>query len=96
MAFEDFGKLIERGLPTKDILASIKSRADAIYAAEHPAVVEPEIPNRDTLCRACNSPSERETTEAVRFTYAGLSHHRNADEPEKWVSAFLKGKRHFL
>lgn len=40
LKFEDFQRAIDRGTPTKDILAEIKTIADRIYKAEHP---EPKI-----------------------------------------------------
>jgi hypothetical protein len=36
MKFEDFRRLVDRGMATKDVLAEIKSKADLIYKAEHP------------------------------------------------------------
>lgn len=40
LKFEDFQRAIDRGTPTKDILAEIKTIADRIYKAEHP---EPKV-----------------------------------------------------
>ena len=36
MKSEDFKRLIDRGMATKDVLAEIKSKADLIFKAEHP------------------------------------------------------------
>jgi hypothetical protein len=36
LKFEDFKRLIDRGVPTKDILAEVKASADRIFRAEHP------------------------------------------------------------
>lgn len=47
LKFEDFQRAIDRGTPTKDILAEIKTIADRIYKAEHPepkVEVAPESP----------------------------------------------------
>ena len=40
LKFEDFQRAIDRGTPTKDILAEIKTIADRIFKAEHP---EPKV-----------------------------------------------------
>ena len=96
MAFEDFGKLIERGLPTKDILASIKSRADAIYAAEHPAVVEPEIPNSEIPFAEPETVSDvqsKEIPQADESTYYAVYNVTGSIGDLKSVSAFLQTNR---
>ena len=36
LKFEDFKRLIDRGVPAKDILAEVKASADRIFKAEHP------------------------------------------------------------
>ena len=36
MKFDDFQRLIDRGMATKDILAEVKAKADMIFKAEHP------------------------------------------------------------
>jgi len=36
LKFSDFQRMIERGIPTKDILAEVKASADRIFRAEHP------------------------------------------------------------
>lgn len=47
LKFEDFQRLIERGMKTKDILAEVKASATRIYKAENPpkveAIAEPTI-----------------------------------------------------
>ena len=43
MSFDDFSRLVDRGVPTKDILAEVKSRAESIYRAENPPKPEPVI-----------------------------------------------------
>ena len=51
LKFEDFQRAIDRGTPTKDILAEIKTIADRIYKAEHPEPkieVAPEPPQAPT------------------------------------------------
>lgn len=42
MSFDDFERLVLNGMPTKEILANVKSRAEAIFKAEHPEP-EPEV-----------------------------------------------------
>lgn len=44
MKLEDFQRLIDRNVPTKDILAEVTARAESIYQAEHPAPKPEPVP----------------------------------------------------
>lgn len=55
LKFEDFKRLIDRGVPTKDILAEVKASADRIYKAEHPEP-KPEPIEPTILTYTCEAP----------------------------------------
>lgn len=67
MKFSDFQKLIDRGLPTKDILAAVKAQADIIYKAENPTKVEPVV--REPIPEPVAEPEEIEEEQTYFAVY---------------------------
>lgn len=84
LKFEDFQRLIDRGVPTKDILAEVKSRANSIYKAEHP---EPKEPIAEPVLEPIIEPVKedmKETTYYANYRIMGTEKHL------KSVSQFLR------
>jgi hypothetical protein len=88
LKFEDFQRLIDRGVPTKDILAEVKSRADGIFKAEHPEPKEPIMPVVEPAIEPISmviEPVEETTYFAVYRITGSLGQLRG-------VSEFIKSK----
>lgn len=87
LSFADFTRMIERGVPTKDILAEVKASADRIFKAEHP---EPKPIIEMPIIESKIEPTETESIEPdepVRyaiFRVTGSAHELLS------VSKFLK------
>lgn len=81
LKFEDFQRLIDRGVPTKDILAEVKARAESIYKAEHP---EPKTENVIEL------PTVAKKEEVSKVTYYANYRITGSETELKGVSQYLK------
>ena len=97
MSFDDFSRLVDRGVPTKDILAEVKARAESIYRAENPPKPEPVIePAEEPIPEPVEEPvfvpqSEpiKEVDESIYYATYRIT---GSLEQLKSVSAFLKEK----
>lgn len=97
LKFEDFKRLIDRNVPTKDILAEVKARAESIYKAEHPEPKpEPTVePITETyLWSAAEVPKlepqteqEAESDEAIHYAVYRIT---GSEKDLLSVSKFLK------
>lgn len=95
MSFDDFSRLVDRGVPTKDILAEVKSRAESIYRAENPPkpepVIEPE-PIPEPVEEPVFVPQSEPIEEVDESIYYATYRITGSLEQLKSVSAFLKEK----
>lgn len=94
LKFEDFQRLIDRGIATKDILAEIKASADRIYRAENPPEPEPEI-IPETIPEPVVEPqkqqiAEPETEKVEERTYYANYRITGTEKQLMAVSQFLK------
>src|SRR5690606_6275767 len=88
LKFEDFQRLIDRGVPTKDILAEVKSRADSIYKAEHP---EPKEPIAESIAEPIKEPIIEPVKEDMNQTTYYATYRITGTEKELMaVSNFLR------
>ena len=69
LKFEDFQRAIDRGTPTKDILAEIKTIADRIYKAEHPEPKVEVAPEQPQALTAGIKPVAVETVKPTESMY---------------------------
>ena len=90
--FDDFRRLIDRGMQTKDILAEVKARAESIYRAENP----PKIEAAETIKELVPEPIKEPTTEPIIIAdesiYFAAYRVTGSIEQLRSVSEFLKMK----
>jgi hypothetical protein len=92
LKFEDFKRLIDRGVPTKDILAEVKASADRIFRAEHPEPkpeVKPE-PAPEPIQEPEINHAEQVIKEAEETTYYATYRITGKKNDLLAVSQFLK------
>ena len=97
MSFDDFSRLVDRGVPTKDILAEVKARAESIYRAENPPKPEPVIepteePTPEPVEEPVFVPQSEPIKEVDESIYYATYRITGSLEQLKSVSAFLKEK----
>lgn len=90
--FSDFTRMIERGVPTKDILAEVKSAADRIYRAEHPEPKPEPVAENVPAEEPKIEPQPEPTTEADEPTYFAVYRITGTKNDLLSVSGFLKEK----
>lgn len=94
LKFEDFQRLIDRGMPTKDILAEVRARAEQIYRAENPPepVPEPEPePMPEPEPELMPEPiTEPEPVEIEESTYYANYRITGTEKQLKAISQFLR------
>lgn len=94
MSFDDFSRLVDRGVPTKDILAEVKARAESIYRAENPPQpAEPVTePTPEPVEEPVFVPQSEPIEEVDESIYYAVYRITGSLEQLKSVSAFLKEK----
>jgi hypothetical protein len=88
MKFEDFQRLIDRNVPTKDILAEITARAESIYKAEHPEP-KPEL-TAEPIAEATPEPVTTSEPSVTPLRYFADYHITGTAAQLMSVSKFLK------
>lgn len=94
MKFEDFKRYIDRGMTAKEVIAEIRFKADAIYLAENPPIIEKSIETQEfaleePIVEPLNVPTIDDNKEMEQLYYAEykiIGTHKRLLE----VSKFLK------
>lgn len=88
--FSDFSRLIERGVPTKDILAEVKAGADRIFKAEHPEPKPEPTPVEEPVVEPKIEPVSVQTVEVTETTYYAIYRITGNAKTLMGVSQYLK------